>query len=174
MEREIIYLTPNQAGGQASNATDPNKPRGVHYSERLGRDTMSLSERVQASNATDPNKPRGVHYSERLERDTTSLSERGQAGGQASLATDPNKPRGVHYSERLERDTTSLSERSKKGHSARTKESRRKANLKQRENGGWGLNPNADRDFIIHCDRAKEIIAEVRFGCEYCLFNQLY
>ena len=108
-----------------------------------------------------------------MEREIIYLTPN-QAGGQASNATDPNKPRGVHYSERLERDTTSLSERSKKGHSARTKESRRKANLKQRENGGWGLNPNADRDFIIHCDRAKEIIAEVRFGCEYCLFNQLY
>ena len=87
MEREIIYLTPNQAGGQASNATDPNKPRGVHYSERLERDTTSLSERGQAggqaSHATDPNKPHGVHHSKRLRRDTTSSRVRAQAAAQA-------------------------------------------------------------------------------------------
>ena len=113
MESEIVYLTPSQAGGRAG----------------------------------------------------------GQAGGQASHATDPSKPGGVHYSERLRRDTMS-----KKAQSARTTESHRKANLTKQENGtlGKGLHPNADRDFIINCDSAKQIIAEVRIGCEYCLFNQLY
>lgn len=57
MKREIIYLTPNQAGGQsggqaggqASHATDPNKPHGVHHSKRLRRDTTSSRVRAQAA-----------------------------------------------------------------------------------------------------------------------------
>ena len=97
----------------------------------------------------------------------------GQAGGQASHATDPSKPGGVHYSERLRRDTMSMVERSKKAQSARTTESHRKANLTKKKNGTFHLNPNAERDFIINCDCAKQIFALVRFGCQYCLFKSI-
>ena len=44
MEQEIIYLTPSQAGGQASTATDPGMSPGVHHTKK-GVLTTSMSAR---------------------------------------------------------------------------------------------------------------------------------
>ncbi len=78
--------------GMESAATDEGKDRGVHYSDRLGRDTKSMGDRGIAggmeSAATDEGKDRGIHYSDRLGRDTMSLVDRGTVRTMVGFATE--------------------------------------------------------------------------------------
>jgi hypothetical protein len=63
-------------------ATNEGEDSGVHYSDRLGRDTVSMGDRGIAGGmegcATDEGMDRGKHYSDRLGRDTMSRSDRGK------------------------------------------------------------------------------------------------
>ena len=114
VDESTKYMYSCVVGGIKSNATDPGRDKGVHYSTRLQRDTMSSFERgelfAKASNATDPGRDKGVHYSTRLQQDIMSSFERGEVGGIESNATDPGRDKGVHYSNQLQRDIMLSSE----------------------------------------------------------------
>ncbi len=115
VNESMKYMYSCVVGGIKSNATDPGRDKGVHYSNQLQRDTMSSFERGEVggieSQATDPGQDKGVHYSNQLQRDTMSSFERGELVAKASQATDPGRDKGVHYSTRLQRDTMSSFER---------------------------------------------------------------
>ena len=104
-----------RAAGMASTATAEGMPSGVHWSEALGRFTMSMTDRAAASNAADERGIAGMHFSTTLQRDTMSMADRGALGGElggaASTAADERGIAGMHFSTKLQRDTMSLVER---------------------------------------------------------------
>jgi hypothetical protein len=101
----------SRRGGIESAPTDKGMDSGVHFSHRLGRDTMSMGDRGNAggieSAATDEGKDSGVHFSHRLGRDTMSMVDHGME----SAATDEGMDSGVHFSHRLGRNTMSMGDR---------------------------------------------------------------
>ena len=71
---------------RASTATAEGMPSGVHWSEALGRFTMSMTDRAAASNAADERGIAGMHFSTTLQRDTMPMVERRALGGAQATA----------------------------------------------------------------------------------------
>ena len=108
-----------RAAGMASTATAEGMPSGVHWSEALGRFTMSMTDRGElgaaASNAADERGIAGMHFSTTLQRDTMSMTDRSELGAAASNEADERGIAGMHFSTTLQRDTMSMVERGEMG-----------------------------------------------------------